>query len=73
MSRRYLILLVEDENNIASFITTVFTANGYEVRRAACGADAFRMVTSCCPDVIVLDLGLPDMDGLKLIRAVRDD
>lgn len=72
MSNKYSILLVEDENNISSFITTILTANGYAVKRAANGAEAYMMITSYCPDVIVLDLGLPDMDGQKLIKTVRE-
>ena len=65
------ILLVEDESNIASFITTVLRANQYEVKRAATGEEALMMASSYCPDLIILDLGLPDIDGQKVLSTVR--
>ena len=71
MANKYLILLVEDESNIASFITTVLRANQYEVKRAATGEEALMMSSSYCPDLIILDLGLPDMDGVSIIEKVR--
>lgn len=46
MANKYLILLVEDESNIASFITTVLRANQYEVKRAATGEEALMMASS---------------------------
>ena len=71
MGNKYTVLLVEDENNIASFMTTILTANQYEVLRAKNGAEALMMITSYCPDLIIMDLGLPDMDGVKIIKSVR--
>ena len=65
------ILIVEDEQNISNFISTVLTANGYDVLIAETGAHALSMITSHCPDLIVLDLGLPDMDGMSILREVR--
>lgn len=72
MANQYTIVLVEDENNIASFMTTILTANQYDVLRARDGAEALMMITSYGPDLIILDLGLPDMDGMKIIRSVRE-
>lgn len=69
---KYTVLIVEDERNISSFMTTILTANSYNVRCASDGAEALMMVSSHCPDVIILDLGLPDMDGMKIIRSVRE-
>ena len=66
------VLVVEDENNISNFMSTILTANGYDVIRAKTGSEAFAMMTSHCPDVILLDLGLPDMDGLQLIKSFRE-
>ena len=65
------ILIVEDEQNISNFISTVLMANGYDVLIAETGARALSMITSHCPDLIVLDLGLPDMDGMNILREVR--
>ena len=65
------ILVVEDEPGIRNFIATILSANDYDPILAANGADAMSMVTSHCPDLLLLDLGLPDMDGAEIIRAVR--
>ncbi|MDD3242608.1 MAG: response regulator transcription factor [Eubacteriales bacterium] len=72
MSNAYTILLVEDEANIAGFMTAILTANHYGVRRARDGAEAMMMVSSYCPDAVILDLGLPDVDGMDLIRKIRE-
>jgi CheY-like chemotaxis protein len=68
MSNKFTILIVEDENNIASFMTTILTANNFNVIKAKDGAEAFMMITSYCPDVILLDLGLPDIDGQRILN-----
>ncbi len=65
------ILIIEDEPNIASFMSTILTANDFTVLRAGNGADGLMLASSHCPDVILLDLGLPDMDGKQIIRAIR--
>ncbi len=65
------VLIVEDELGIRNFIATILNANDYDAITASSGADAMSMVTSHCPDVLLLDLGLPDMDGMEIVRAVR--
>ena len=72
MNIREKILVVEDEKSIAHFISTVLNNNGYEAMRARTGQEALSMVSSHCPDLIVLDLGLPDMDGMELLRKIRN-
>ena len=71
MYKKHNILVIEDEGNIRSFITTILKANNYNVMLAKNGAEANMYITSYCPDVIILDLGLPDMDGLNIIKQVR--
>ena len=66
------ILVVEDERSISNFISTILTANGYDVIVTYTGAEAYTIITSHCPDLVLLDLGLPDMDGLNIIKAVRE-
>ena len=66
------ILVVDDEPQIRRFLRTSLSAHGYHVVEAACGKEAFVSITSERPDAVLLDLGLPDMDGLDLIRRVRD-
>lgn len=71
MNIRDKVLLVEDERTIRSFMQAILTANGYDVLMAGTGAMANTMIASHCPDIIILDLGLPDMDGMEIIKAVR--
>lgn len=65
------VLIVEDEQNISNFISTVLSANNFDVLIAETGTQALSMITSHCPDLIILDLGLPDIDGTDILRAVR--
>ena len=69
---RELILIIEDEKNIADFVETVLNSRNYKVIKAYTGNEALSAITSHCPDVILLDLGLPDMDGLDIIKQVRE-
>lgn len=71
MNIRDKILVVEDEKSISGFIKTVLQSSGYDVIVAHTGAEAFSMISSHCPDLVVLDLGLPDIDGMDIIAAVR--
>jgi DNA-binding response OmpR family regulator len=66
------ILIVEDEPGIAGMISSILQANGYTVLKAGTGRDGLMQAASKAPDLILLDLGLPDMDGQKLIRSVRE-
>ena len=66
------ILVIEDEAGIRSLIAAVLTANDYDPILSVSGADGMSMLTSHCPDLLLLDLGLPDMDGMEIIRSVRE-
>ncbi|HIS01703.1 MAG TPA: response regulator transcription factor [Candidatus Excrementavichristensenella intestinipullorum] len=68
---RQTILVVEDEGNILTIMRAILSANDYKVIEARDGKQALQMVASHCPDLVLLDLGLPDMDGLDIIRQVR--
>lgn len=72
MDIRDRVLIVEDDKSIRNFFRTVLEANNYDVIMASTGAEAYSMVTSQCPDVVLLDLGLPDMDGMKILKSVRE-
>lgn len=65
------IIIVEDDPSICQFLTTTLTANAYDVVLADTGKSALDIIASHCPDVILLDLGLPDMDGNDIIRQLR--
>ena len=64
-------LVVEDESSIASFVALYLKNAGYGVRTAATGGDALTQAESERPDLIVLDLMLPDIDGIEVCRRIR--
>lgn len=66
------IMVIEDELNISSFISAILNANGYNVITASRGKEACDIISSHMPDVILLDLGLPDIDGNEIIQYVRN-
>jgi len=72
MAIKQKILIVEDERSIVNFVSAILSANEYDVLLAYGGHEAYAMITSHCPDAIILDLGLPDMDGIELIKLVRE-
>ncbi|MEA4942025.1 KDP operon transcriptional regulatory protein KdpE [bioreactor metagenome] len=71
MNIREKILVVEDEKSISRFISAILDNNGYEAVQARTGTEALSMISSHCPDLVILDLGLPDMDGLEILRSLR--
>ena len=71
MKIREKILVIEDEQTIRNFMQAVLTANDYDVLLARTGSMGQSMIASHCPDVIILDLGLPDVDGMEILRKVR--
>lgn len=70
-NNKYKVLVIEDDRNIAGFIQTVLEANGYQALSAERCQQGMLMFASHIPDLVVLDLGLPDMDGEEFIRMVR--
>ena len=71
MSEKRLILVVEDERTISNFICRALTANDYKAMSATTGKEALSLFFSHRPDLVLLDLGLPDMDGVDIIKKVR--
>ena len=67
----YTILIIEDEKNISDFMSKALKSNGYRVITAVSGNSGLSLVSSQCPDIILLDLGLPDLDGNNVITSVR--
>lgn len=73
MGNKYKILLIEDEVNIRSMVSTMLETDGYQSILAATFSAAKMMYESYIPDLIILDLGLPDADGIEFIKYVRKD
>lgn len=72
-NNKYKILLVEDEANIRNLVATMLETSGYQVIPAQKCSDAKTLYTSYLPDLIILDLGLPDTDGIKLLEYIRQE
>jgi len=71
MSNKHKILLIEDELNISNFVKTALEGQEYKVIVATNGLEGMTLFNSYCPKVVILDLGLPDMDGVELIKEIR--
>lgn len=71
MKNEYLILIVEDDERISNFISAILTSNDYKMIKTEKGKAAVAMAASHGPDLILLDLGLPDMDGIEVLKTIR--
>lgn len=72
MQPKNQLLLIEDERNICNFIMTTLKSNDYKVTYALNAETGLSLAASQCPDLILLDLGLPDMDGIDVIKQIRE-
>jgi two-component system KDP operon response regulator KdpE len=72
MTRPARILLVDDELSLQRVVIPLLRSRGYEVEAASSGAEALSAVAAGPPDLVILDLGLPDMDGLEVCTRLRD-
>ena len=66
------VLVVDDENSIRRYLHAALSAQGFSVYEAATGGEALKVVLSSRPDIIILDLGLPDFDGIEVTRRLRE-
>jgi len=66
------VLVVDDELQIRRMLKTALSGNGYDVREAPSGCDGLSQAQLFHPEVIILDLGLPDLDGIEVIRYLRE-
>ena len=68
----HLILIIEDEQPIRRFLRASLTSEGYRLNEAASGEEGLKVASSYPPDLVILDLGLPDMDGQDVLRRLRE-
>ena len=71
MDIKQTVLIIEDEDAICNFISAVLTSNAYQVVKAKTGREGLSLFASHIPDIVLLDLGLPDMDGMEILKNIR--
>lgn len=71
MTNKVKIFVVEDEESISNFIATTLKANNYNPITAKNGKEALSAIASHCPEIVLLDLGLPDIDGIQVLKELR--
>ena len=69
---KLFVLVVEDDQSVRNLIVTTLRTHGYRYAEAPTGEAAIVQASSHNPDVILLDLGLPDMDGISILKFVRE-
>lgn len=72
MAQKLTILIIEDEKSICDFVSRSLDSNGYKTISAYTGKEGLQEITSSLPDLVLLDLGLPDMDGVEIIKKTRE-
>lgn len=68
-----LIVVADDDPDIVMLVSAVLSKNGFEVARATNGTDALELVRTRGPDLAVLDISMPNLDGIEVLRFVRSD
>ena len=71
--KKQKVFIVEDDGDLAEMLTAYFKVQGYEVAHAARGEDAVGLIDSFMPDIALLDIRLPDIDGYEVCRRLRND
>ncbi len=68
----YRLLIIDDESSIRRFVSVALPPHGYEILEAENAAEGLHLLQTAKPDAIILDLGLPDMDGLEALKKIRE-
>lgn len=72
MTQKISVLIIEDEKSICDFVAKTLQSQEYKVTAVHNGKDGLAQLTSSLPDIVLLDLGLPDMDGMEIIKKTRE-
>ena len=72
MTQKVSVLIIEDEKSICDFVSKTLQAHDYKTTAVHSGKEGLAQLTSSLPDIVLLDLGLPDMDGMDIIRKTRE-
>lgn len=67
------IVVVDDETDVREVLAEYLELRGFDVRQAACGEEALEMAAASCPDVVLLDLGMPGLSGIETLRRLKTD
>lgn len=71
MNSKPMILVIEDDETVSGFVCAILSANDYNPIKAVKGKEGVALAASHSPDLILLDLGLPDMDGIEVLKTIR--
>ena len=71
MTQKLTVLIIEDEHTICDFMAKTLNAHDYKTITSHTGREGLAYLTSSLPDLVLLDLGLPDMDGIEIIKETR--
>src|SRR6478672_5152971 len=66
-----LVLVIDDEPQMRRFVRLALSSRGYRIVESATGAEGLQQATAYTPDVVLLDLGLPDLDGIEIVKQLR--
>ena len=72
MQQKITVLIIEDEKSICDFMAKTLNTNDYKTITTGSGKEGMAILTSALPDLVLLDLGLPDMDGIDVIKQTRE-
>lgn len=72
MAQKVSVLIIEDEKSICEFVAKTLQSHDYKTTAVHTGKDGLAQLTSSLPDIVLLDLGLPDMDGMDIIKKTRE-